>query len=187
MLDEISRAPGALRSTLEAIHSKYLEAIADDEGLDWRYYFVKYAVMREGDSGIYVASSGSLDYDVCMLRKTQMNGYYRDPYLLAIHRESGVLEAVEDAWFIGYETSPRWMSLATSGAGLRCVSHGIALQLPPDAAHAATFGRVIAEHGVGNELVLVVPQVERDGRQLDTRDRVQMGAALLRDLVAAGL
>jgi hypothetical protein len=52
---------------------------------------------------------------------------------------------------------------------------------------AEAFSQVCADHGVGADQVLLVPQVERDGRKLDTRDRVQLGAALLRDLVKAGL
>ena len=42
-------------------------------------------------------------------------------------------------------------------------------------------------HGIGDDHVLHVPKVERHGRRLDTRDRVQLGAALLRDFVKEGL
>jgi hypothetical protein len=108
-------------------------------------------------------------------------------YLFAIHRESGVGEDVEDPWFTGYETEPRWMRLKKSGTELQCVKEGFVLRPPPAPAYAEVFSQVCAEHGVGGDHVLLVPQVECDGRKRDTRDRVQLGAALLRDLVKAGL
>jgi hypothetical protein len=187
LLDRVAQANGDPREVLEAIQTEWLEATDASAGLGWRWYFVKYAAMREGSSGIYVGSNGMLGYDVCMLDKTQMNSWYRDPYLLAIHRASGVRAAVEDPWFTGYETNPRWMRLIKSGTELRCVNRGFTLQGPRDAAHAEAFARVCEEHGVGDNYVLSVPQVEANRRLLDTSDRVQLGAALLRDLVAAGL
>jgi hypothetical protein len=142
--------------------------------------------MREGRSGIYVGSNGALGYSVCMLDKTQMNSRYRDPYLSAIHRESNVGSDVDYPWFTGYETEPRRMSLK-SGAKIQCVEDGFLLHPPQAAAHAATFLKVCASHAVGADQVLRVPQVESEGRKLDTLDRVSLGAALLSDLVAAGL
>jgi hypothetical protein len=46
---------------------------------------------------------------------------------------------------------------------------------------------VCADHGVGDDHLLMVPQVDVHGGRLDTEDRVQLGAALVRDLVGAGL
>jgi hypothetical protein len=79
------------------------------------------------------------------------------------------------------------MRMKKSGTALQCVKAGLVLRPPPTPAHAEVFSRVCAAHGVGADHVLLVPQVERDGSKLDTRDRVQLGAALLRDLVKAGL
>ena len=187
LLDAIAQAKGSLQSALDGIQKNWLDARVDGEGLGWRWYFVKYPAMREGHSGIYVGLNGMLGYSVCMLNKTQMNSWYRDPYLFAIHRESGAGDTVEDPWFTGYETEPRWMRMKKSGTELQCVKEGLVLRPPPTPAHAGAFLQVCADHGVGADHVLLVPQVERDGRKLDTRDRVQLGAALLRDLVKAGL
>ena len=72
-----------------------------------------------------------MGYSLCMLRAggRALNGYYRDPYLLAISRE---LEAgvVEDKWFTGYETEPRRLPLVKSGTSLRCVVPGFELAAP---------------------------------------------------------
>ncbi len=192
LLDTVAVANGDRRSALDAIQRSWIDATVEGDGVGWRWYFVKYPVMREGRSGIYVGTNGTLGYCVCMLDKSQMNSWYRDPYLSAIHRESGVVDAVEQRWpdgpwFMGYETEPRWLRLKKSGAELQCVNDGLLLRLPPSATHAEAFARVCAEHAVDAHGLLKVSQVERDGRKLDTIDRVQLGATLLRDLVKAGL
>jgi Protein of unknown function DUF262 len=187
LLDTVALAEGDLESILETIQKKSLDDTLDRDGLGWRWYIVKYPAMREGHSGIYVGSNGTLGYRICMLYKTQMNSKYRDPYLFAIYRESGLGDEVEDPWFMGYETEPRWMRLKKSGTELQCIEEGLVLRPPPHPSHAEAFLRVCADHGVGADHVLLVPQVEREGYKLDTRDRVQLGATLLRDLVKAGL
>src|SRR5690606_6743986 len=148
-------------------------------------------------SGIYASPTGSLGYSVCMLDKKAMSSYYRDPYLSAIRQQSGIREAaVQGAvaqhwsggpWLTGYETEARWMRLEASGAEMQCVDDGLQLRAPAAEAHAEAFARVCAKHSVGPDLRLVVPQVTVGERRLDTEDRVQLGAALLRDLVDAGL
>lgn len=70
---------------------------------------------------------------------------------------------------------------------MQCVQDGFKLRVPENPAHAEALGRGCEAHRIGADLRLKVPQVAVDGRQLDTKDRVQLGAALLRDLVAAGL
>jgi hypothetical protein len=197
LLDVVAEREGDVRSALESFTRHWLDAKVDAEGLDWRWYFVKYAVMREGRSGIYAGTNGSLGYRVCMLDKDAMSSHYRDPYLSAIRQQSGVAEsAVQGAvwpdwpggpWFTGYETEPRWLRLKTSGAEIQCVEDGLLLRAPPAASHAEAFTRVCGTHGIGSDLLLKVPQVDVGGRLLDTKDRVQLGAALLRDLVTAGL
>jgi hypothetical protein len=167
-------------------------------GLDWRWYFVRYPEMRVGRSGIYACATGALGYNVCMLDKTAMSSYYRDPYLSAIRQQSGVEEtAVEGAvaqhwaggpWFTGYETEARWMRLTASGIEIQCVEEGLLLRtLPTVSSQADAFSRVCTDHGIGPDLLLAIPKVESSGYRFDMQDRVQLGAALLRDLVAAGL
>ncbi len=185
LLDEISGAQGSVVDALEGIREAWVDSVVASNGLDWRWYFARYACMRQGRSGLYVGEHGELGYGVCMLDKIRMSSDYGDPYLLAVWKESGVGQAVVNRKFTGYEDKPRWMELAKSGAALRCVDEGIAIR-PPLQSFAA-FAHVCATHGVGPDHVLRVPQIARDGRLLDTQDRVQLGAVLLRDLVAAGL
>lgn len=184
-LDEVSNA-GSPRS-LEEITKAWLTECEQEQALDWRYYFVKYPSMREGDSGRYASRTWRLDYDVCMLKGSQMKGYYRDPYLLAIYRESGVATAVQDPWFFGYEDKPRLMRLEKSGTEIQCVPTGLLVRPPANPVNAAALASVYATHGIGSDGLLTVPQSEKNGRIVDTQDRIQIGAQLLRDLVAAGL
>lgn len=181
-LDAVAAREADVRSALESIMMDWLNSSDHTSGLDWRWYFVKYQVMREGRSGIYAG----LGYNLCMLDKTQMNSWYRDPYLAAIQRESGVMDAA-DEWFTGYETEPRWLRLKVSGTELRCVQEGLQLRPPVGGEHACAFARVFANYSVSDGYLVTVPQIETQGLRLDTTDRVQLGAALVRDLVRAGL
>ncbi len=187
LLDRFAATEGTAAERLASIQRAWLAERESAMTLDWRYYLVKYPAMREGESGLYVGLNGALGYSLCMLRKQQLNSYYRDPYLLAIVRRSGAPgEAVVDPWFMGYEHQLRWLQLARSGVRLRCAEAAFELRPPTQAGHADGFARVCAAHGVGADGALKVPQVARDGRGVDTRDRVELAAALLRDLVAAG-
>jgi hypothetical protein len=183
LLDRLAQHDGPVGALLDDIQAQWLAA---QEAFDWRHYFVRYAAMREGRSGLYVAAPDVLGYDVCMLDKSRLYSWYRDPYLLAILRESGVPEgAVERPRFMYDAAKPRWMNLRKSGVAMRCVDAGITLR-PPPPEHAAAYARVCAQHSVTDDL-LRIEQSERDGKHVDMRDRVQAAAALLRDLVAAGL
>lgn len=197
LLDVVAERRGDVRFSLEDFTQRWLESVDPTSGLDWRWYFVRYPEMRAGRSGIYASPTSSLGYRVCMLDKKGMNSYYRDPFLSAIRKQSGVGEASVlgavaknssgGPWFTGYETEARWMRLEASGAELQCTQDGLELRAPASETHAEAFARVCTAHGVGPDLRLSVPQVVVGERQLDTVDRVQLGAALLRDLVDAGL
>jgi hypothetical protein len=196
LLDAVAEHEGGIRSALETFTKTWLDGVDAAGGLDWRWYFIRYPEMRAGRSGVYASPTGSLGYNVCMLNKQEMGSYYQDPYLSAIRQQSDVRETAIQGevahwsggpWFTGSATKERWMRLKESGTGMRCVDDGIQLHKPAKDAHVDAFVRVCAAHGVEPGLRLVVPQVTVDDHRLDTKDRVQLGAALLRDLVGAGL
>ena len=160
--------------------------------LDWRYYLVRYPCMREGNSGIYYGADGVLGYSLCMLRRIQLNSYYRDPFLLAIWRESGVGEVVRDPWFTGYPTKPRWMELSRSGTAIRSVDRGIALAPPDLEDHRVRFEAFCSERedvvaADDNYLVSIEQRELPDGGSIDIEDRVTKGASILKALAAEGL
>lgn len=89
-LDEVSASAEDVSSALSKLQQKWLATKGDGSGYEWRWYFVKYPIMRAGLSGKYVGDEGRLGYSICMLDKHQMNSNYRDAYLSAVHVESGV-------------------------------------------------------------------------------------------------
>jgi Protein of unknown function DUF262 len=198
LLDAVAERTGDVRSALESFTNGWLGISDGANGLDWRWYFVRYPEMRAGRSGIYACATGALGYRVCMLDKKAMSSYYQDPYLSAIHQQSGVPNtAVQGAvaqhwdggpWFTGYETEERWMRLTASGIEIQCVEEGLRVRAPSMApSQTDAFSLVCAGHAIGPDLLLAIAKVAAGGHQLDIQDRVQRGATLLRDLVAAGL
>lgn len=184
LLDALTDSDQNIQIALSDIQTQWLLREPVERGLDWRWYFVRYPAMREGGSGIYVGLHGVLGYFVCMLNKKQMNSWYRDPFISAIHNESGVGSAADEPWFTGYETEPRRLRLKESGIQIQCVEDGFVL-LPPAHGLNASFTAVIERYGVGSDWRLKVEQSNREGRLLDAVDRVQLGASLVRDLVEA--
>ncbi len=190
-LDSVAASLDGVEAHMRATMDEFLaERIAACE-LDWRYYLVRYPTMREGNSGIYYGASHTLGYQMTMLRKSVQRSWYRDPYLYAIWHESGSPEEVTNPWFYGYSTDERWMRLERSGAALRSVPAGIALQAPTGADHTAAFNAVCDERSdirmLDERWLLDVAQTERDGALVDVEDRVQKAAAFLRELITAGL
>jgi len=182
-LDQVAAANNSL-ACLQTIQLNFLQQCATQNTMDWRYYFVKYPAMREGTSGRYAINPSG--YDVCMLNNPSMRGYYRDPYLLAIWHVSGVGAAVADPWpwFDGYENDPRRMVLKNSGIRIQSVDEGWQITEPPtDPTQKAAFDQVCGQHGVGQSGFYSVPQ----NNHIDTSDRVDLGARLLKVLVNAGL
>jgi len=192
LLDGLARSGGPVDAPLQRVVSSFLTDREAGRTHDWRYYLVKYPAMREGATGIYFGVDGELGYSTCMLRTKQLNGKYRDPILLELWRSSGADENVEDPWFTGYETLPRWLRLIRSGIGIRSVADGFALQPPEDVRLAAIFRDVWRRRDdvvvvEDNVMLLKIPQDDAGDGPVDTVDRVAVGAAFLRELVDAGL
>jgi hypothetical protein len=173
-----------LKTSLEKRQADWTAAQLQKNNLQWRYYLVHYSAMREGRSGIYASPGGSMGFSICMLDGVRVSGRYRDAYLYAIYCESKVGSAVQYPLFMGYETIPRWLHLNKSGTELRCVDTGFQLKAPLASAHQDVFVRVCKTHSVGDDLLLKVPK-NNDGS--DAKDRIEIGAAFLKDLVASGL
>lgn len=185
LLDGVAAEQGPMPARLDAVRAKHLAAMEAAGEFDWRYHLARHPEARRGVMGIYVGDG----YSLCALNKTQLNGIYWDPYLFAIWRiwkESGApAGAVLEPRFDRY-VAERWMRLPRSDTWLRCVEAGIELSPPDDPAHRAAFDVVCARHQVGTDHVLSGKGMVRDGRMVDTVDRVALGVALLKDLVAAG-
>jgi len=181
-LDAIANRQGSICDCLDEIQNGWLATAKQAGDLDWRYYFVKYPVMRDGASGMYFSQSGP-GYSVCMLDARQINSNYRDPFLSAILALSQVGDAVKKPIFYGYEAG-RWLTLVKSGVEMRCEPEGIRLQRPSTASFDDAYSTVCTKHTIDGSGLLCVSQ---NAAQVDTVDRGELAAGVLRDLVAAGL
>ncbi len=185
--------PGAAaRTSLRQMQQSFLRSREAEKQFDWRYYLVRYEAMREGGSGIYASVGGNMGYFVCMLNKTQMNGRYQDPYLTALVQEAALghasLTGAAGPVFIGgYVESQRWLELSPSRTALRCAADGWVLAAPAGEEFLERFQQVCAGFGIDERLKLAVPQQLSGGRRVDTEDRIQAGARLLRAFVEADL
>lgn len=191
LLDSRAAAPNeSPRTFLDRVQKEWLADREKATTYDWRYHLVRYDCMRSGATGRYVSSTNELGYMLGMLRTKTPRGRYRDPFLLAIWRESGVGEAIwnDSAWFTGNPRNERWMELSASGTRIQCVKRGFAIQPPPDEHHRAAFRECCEQYDqVANEGEGYLLHISQDNSGIDTEDRVQLGAALLRNLVDAGL
>lgn len=167
------------------MQSEWLAQRESELYFDWRYYLVKYSAMREGGSGIYYSEGGALGYSLCMLRggTSTLNSRYRDPYLLAIWRNLGKPDDVDDPWFTGHETIPRWLRLTLSGIGIRSVSRGFELSGPARDDFAEPYDSLRRQLGASHDGIIEIKQM--DG--IDTVDRIAIGSEIMRRLLDAGL
>ncbi len=96
MLDSFGCAVGdSVEERLRAVADTYLAQQEKTQNLDWRYYLVKYPEMRDGPSGLYVSSQFTMGFDLCMMKETQFNGAYWDPYLRAVTIQCCAKETVK--------------------------------------------------------------------------------------------
>ena len=190
-----SAAPEALADVMKRIADAYLARCEAEKRFDWRYYMVKYPAMREEGSSTYFAEQPDdaerprMGYSLCMLRagRASLGSYYRDPYLLAIWRKLDDSDFIEDKLFTGYESQPRRLPLTGSGTAIRCVPLGFELSSPPLASDVERFAVACADLGADADNLIRLPQVEVDGCQVDTVDRIAFGTEIVQRLVAAGL
>ncbi|MBD8584143.1 DUF262 domain-containing protein [Frigoribacterium sp. CFBP 8766] len=185
VLDNVARSSDTAEALTEVKDDKLAQWERAQE-FSWQYYVTKYEVMREGRSGIYFGLDGALGYRLCMLERTQLNSYYRDPFLSAIYDLAGVGGEVDEPWFTGYEWNDRWLTLRRSGARLRALEAEFVLDPPLDDRFADTFLTAAAETGA-RDGVIPIPQSVSAGEAIDSVDRVRRGAELLQSLVRAGL
>lgn len=129
----------------------------------------------------------ALSHALNQLRFREFRDLKDDPYLNAVFKRSGAVAKidVEEPWHTGHETQERWLTLSGSGVRLRCLTEGFVLSPPQDGASGDGFAEVMKVHNVDAGLLLLrIPQELKEGVLYDTQDRVQIGAALVRDLVA---
>lgn len=185
LLDHLSQSMSEPKTLLENVIADYLAAAPTSGGYDWRWYLVKYPIMRDGNSGIYVGNDRELGYGLCMLDKTQLNSYYRDPFLSAIIHQAGVSEAFVRDRFYGYAHKPRLMVLTRSGMTIQCIPDGYQMVPPTDPAQTGSYLAIAAKYGITNDLLSLVKMSTNS--PIDAADRIAIGGKFLGELIDAGL
>lgn len=186
LLDDLSAG-----RTLQSVREDFVHDPATPK--DWRYYLVKYPAMRAGDSGCHVIGPGA-GYALCMLKgdSCDQRSYHYDSYLFALANAAGLTTdqiGNSGKWprcFPGDGTEARHLELSRSGIRLQCVDAGWQLSdFPPDDAQRKRFEAIAHSHPHYQSAtqLYAVPQ----SNDIDTHDRIELGARLLRELVAAGL
>lgn len=176
--------------TAQAVVEEFINDPATQKG--WRYYMAKYSAMRSPQlefAGNYVMTAGA-GYAMCIPKSDSCDSrsYHHDAYLLALVQEAGIAaeHIGNEGWprcFPGDQTEERHLKLRRSGLQIRCLESGWGLShLPTQADQHQAFDQVANKHGVFNGVCTIA---QTNG--VDTRDRIAIGAALLRDLLAAGL
>ncbi len=188
LLDTVSLGFDAVVSS--TMLRKVMDDYLSDEKTqkDWRFYFVKYDVMRAGSIGHYKISTSG--YQVCMMHNSSvMRSYYYDPYLLAAVKQSQIdpIRIANPRWpccFSGYETERRALVLKRSELQIQCIGQGWQLSSPPtDQSQRRAFDHVCATFDIGADLLLSVPQ----HAGVDKEDRIIIGGRLIADLIENGL
>lgn len=184
-LDEVSATTLSLGGFYEHRIQRGIATAAAEDRFDWRYYLLAYPEMREGESGLFHPENENLDFEMCALRRTQLNSNYRDPYLYALYLGAGVADMVEDPWFSGYAESARWLRVKGSELAVRCRNHGFVIDAP--GMESAVRESLLALPGSVSEaqghVVWVAPQHQDAERAIDLVDRVEAGCTIVRALV----
>lgn len=186
-----------LEAQYRRIMEDWLAQREERKHYDWRYHLVKYDSMRSGWSGRYACHRNVPGYRMAMLRKTLMNSNYRDPFLYEIWRQwreatpKADHHLIDDPWFTGYESEPRWLNFVRSGTGIRSVAEGYELRPPQDPTLAKRFdGLLETIDGIETppERILVrIPQEPSDDGPVDSINRTDFGVEFVYHFLSRGL
>lgn len=192
LLDDMVAEP-----SLQAVIDTF--AAAPGTAKDWRYYLVKYEIMRGEDlefAGTYLVAPGP-GYGICMPKTDSCDNRsnHHDAYLLALVKASELVrERIgNEGWprcFPGYETNDRWLVLNNSGLKVRCVNEGWVWDTTDlDAAQLANFKNIAAQFSTqgrpGSTSEWITHVAQQNG--VDTEDRIVKGADLMKRLIGAGI
>ncbi|HHU11589.1 MAG TPA: DUF262 domain-containing protein [Intrasporangiaceae bacterium] len=190
-LDGLAESGLGVSDYCQQTMADWLRERGERSHLDWRYYVVKYPAMRSGASGLYFGVDRVLGYSMVMMRKRRLYSHYDDPVVTQLIQSSDVGSRIIMPVFTGPATKPRWLRLLNSNVGIRSVERGYEIQGTEDPTLVDAYAELCARHGVGTQedgsLLLPVPQRRTDEGWVDTVDRIDIGVAFIRDLVAAGL
>lgn len=175
-------ADGDLASVFRHAQDEWIRQCEREAHFDWRYYLVRYPIMRTGASGIYISADGQLGYDLCMMQRAHLNSNYRDPYLSAIYESLKLnRHQLVEPWFSGRATQPRWLRIRRTDIAVRSVPAGLEFAVPDHLCDVVGSAlRQVADVEVQDGGFLwTASQVDVDGQLVDSVDRVSLGVTFI--------
>lgn len=126
-----SNATDKLKSLIQAGLSRY------QDYSQWEYYFLQYPEMTEGEPAFYAWHS---NFELRLLRSTDLRGKHINPYVLTVLRRGQVAAAVvpeDEHWVNNNDSGPLWLHnipgvYSPAWLALHCLDEGWRLSLPPD-------------------------------------------------------
>lgn len=152
-----------------------------DECFDWRYYMVKYAPMRDAPLGLYYSEDPSR-YEMPKLLKTQINAFFRDPYIDTIAELAGIEESSDELRFAFWEGLDPVLRVPLKDpvVTLRCRPYGFEVKPLVSREDNPELYEVLEKTDYADGS-LRVPQRIIDGIDVDTQDRIVTASALVMD------
>lgn len=185
LLDEMASG-----SSVETVVNQFIRS--PNTRKDWRYYLASYACMRSSElefAGNFAITDSPGGYAICIPKTDSCDGrsYHYDAYLLALVHEAGIkIEHIgNENWprcFPGDESQKRHLRLRRSGLQICCIENGWELsEFPTQDGQLEKFNQLVDKHRVVNGICSI-----EQADDVDTRDRIEIGSSLLRDLVEEG-
>lgn len=191
LLNDVIGRAGDPGEVLEDIRAEWLAHRETARHFDWQYYFVRYPSMLSAPQGIYVGeydpAGAGYRYQVDMMNGGDYRSAFKDPYLLAIWNEVNQPERLAMPEFRSwdYTGTEKAMKFIESGTGIRTVDAGFEVLLPEDSAQADTARTVLTQFVIDAANFIPVKRTGPDN--LDAEDSVQVGVAIVKALLNAGL
>lgn len=182
LLVDVAAPTGDIAARLEGIVSDWLAG--NRTGRDWRWYFIKYPSIRNGENSRFYSPSGIMGFLLC--RHKERLSSFDDPYLKAMVETSGIQGVGHGS---GYDEElnryASWLESKNQEHILRADPAGWVVVPPADPGQQATYVNVCHAHSLAQqpngEWLLAVPQ--NAAQDQDTADRIALGARLLVDLL----
>lgn len=165
---DVSRVKCSLKKLLEAYkENKDLECIISEyisnksnEEKRFNYYLVNYPSMQHNgvdkNNGIYVINDNN-GFDVFMLNKTRLSGYWRDPYLYTIYYLLGdhkikMERKIDGIWNMGYHKFP----LSINNVEISCCESGWGIVLKSECIeYQERYDNLCKKHKIDEGVMIV--------------------------------
>lgn len=155
---------------MNSIIDKFLADSEANKIFSWRYYFVKYSQMFDGQSGFYRWTD---NFSLRMQEKDRLSGYHRNPYtwtaccLSCENNPEIKLDEIENLWTAGAFNNDA-VTVVISDVKIRSEKEG--WKFP----YLSQSHRIREKYKITEDRYLPLPQGENDSEGIyDKKDRIK--------------